>query len=108
MTRDEFKKLYPDVEGSEVSPEEFHKPIVLTDPADLIPKDSSGAWLIQNEDQSPQWDPKIKETIDAAFSEGFDAAIDMVKSVFDNSPEKEAEALWEEIEESYDLYMTGD
>lgn len=35
---------------------------------------------------------------------GFDAAIELVKSVFDNSPEKENEELWEEIEEEIELY----
>lgn len=38
MNREEFKKLYPDLDEKFVSPKDFHKPIKVLDPYDLITK----------------------------------------------------------------------
>lgn len=41
---------------------------------------------------------------DIMFWEGFDAEIDLVMNVFDNSPEKESEGLKDEIEYGVEIY----
>ncbi len=39
MDVEEFKKLYPDCEGSEVTPEEFHKPFLKMSFWDILSKE---------------------------------------------------------------------
>lgn len=44
----------------------------------------------------------IKE--DKQFWDGFGVCLELIKSVFNNSPEKESEGLWDEIEEEIEFY----
>ena len=52
--------------------------------------------VLSAEDIQKAWDDRWKN--------GFETAINLVKKVVDNSPEKEAEALWYEIMEEVELY----
>lgn len=105
MDKKEFRKLYPDVEEGEVSPEEFHKTIAVTNPYDLIPKEwVSGSLIIQNAGMSPQFDVKIKEEMDKQFWDGFKAAYELIDNIFCNYKEPPFDEIWEEIEEEFENY----
>ena len=105
MDKEEFRKLYPAVEEGEVSPEDFHKPITIPDPYDLIPKGSDGNLLIQNEKWDPKWDPKLKYLMDRQFMEGFKTAYDLIDNIFCNYKEPPFDEIWEEIEEEFERYQ---
>ena len=56
------------------------------------------------------WPPKEEQKLVVSpqfkdpFVKGFETAINLVRKVVDNSPEKEAEGLWDEIMEEVELY----
>lgn len=79
MKREVFKKMYPDVQEEEVTPEEFHKSFRYSKPGDISDEDMH-------------------------FWEGFAAAYDLIDNVFCRYKEPPFDEIWDEIEEEFDNY----